>query len=206
MPRDEALNRRAHALIRPVPRARASFDVLFGGVGALEAQIASLDRDWGLNLAPDFQRGHVWTDEQRRAFVEGIFEETVTSAQKVIQFNCPHWDRTPAPGTSDLPEEIQIVDGLQRLTALRMFMAGQIHPFGLTYDELIQTDFSPKSPRYSVKFAVHTFQTREQLLEFYLRINAGGTPHSQHELERVAGLLEEARGSTGPRPLADRLS
>lgn len=200
MPKNEELNQRAHKLIRPVPQARASFDVLFGGVGALESQLASMERDWGLNLAPDFQRGHVWNDAQRQAYVEGIFDETVTSAQKVIQFNCPHWDREPAPGTSDLPEEIQIVDGLQRLTALRMFMAGQVRPFGMTYEELLQTDFSPKSPRYWVKFAVHTFQTREQLLDFYLRINAGGTPHSEQELERVAALLEEARGSAGQRP------
>lgn len=200
MARDAELNRRANALIQPIPQARASFDVLFGGVGALDQQLTSLTRDWHLNLAPDFQRGHVWTDQQRQAYVEGIFNHTVTAAQKIIQFNCPHWDKEPAPGASDLPEEMQIVDGLQRLTSIQMFLAGQVKPFGLSYEDLLQTDFSPKSPRYSIKFAVHTFQTRADLLDFYLKINTGGVLHSDSEIERVTALLYEARRDAPPRP------
>lgn len=200
MAKNEELNRRAMALISPIKHPRATFDVMFGGHGSLEHQLLSLRRDWNLNLEPDFQRGHVWSDAQRHLFIEGIFNHTVTPTQNIIQFNCPHWDHIPAPGTSDLPEEMQIVDGLQRLTAIRKFLQGEVKPFGMTYEELLQTDFSPKSPRYSVKFAVHTFQTREQLLDFYLRINSGGIAHSQSELDRVAGLLEEARSESTPRP------
>lgn len=30
-------------------------------------------KEWGLNIDPDFQRGHVWTKQQQTAFLEFWF-------------------------------------------------------------------------------------------------------------------------------------
>lgn len=198
---DTELNQRANSLIHPLPRTRYGFDVSFKD---LENQISQLTRDWNLDLNPDFQRGHVWNDSQRRAYMEGIFNNTVTEHQRVIQFNSPTWVET-SPPNCDIPDSMQIIDGLQRLTTVRRFLDGQVHPFGMSYEELKQTDFNPDRFSFSFKFAVHTFTKRADLLDFYLKINAGGTVHPQDEIERVRALrdaaLEHAPQPTeNPRP------
>ena len=43
----------------------------------------------GLQMNPDFQRGHIWTREQQIAFVEFLLRGGKSS--KIIYFNCPWW-------------------------------------------------------------------------------------------------------------------
>lgn len=142
------------AEIRPMPRSKWQADYGFNGI---ERALAGFAEDYGLNLEPDFQRGHVWTPTQER-FVETIVHGTLASSGLVIQFNCPHWERDDYAG--DLPREMQCVDGLQRLTAVRRFMAGQIRAFGRTVEAFDGAEFSMKRTLYTLKFAVHTFQSR----------------------------------------------
>ncbi|EJH4818704.1 hypothetical protein LDZ95_23610 [Pseudomonas aeruginosa] len=47
--------------------------------------------------------------------------------------------------------------------------------------------------RIHMKIAIHDFTRRADLLDHYLSINAGGTPHSADEIERVRGLLAQAK-------------
>ena len=185
----EEKNAALDQLIRPLPNPRYTIDVSFRYI---EHQLNGYEQDWGdLNLEPDFQRGHVWTHEQRVAFIEGIFRGTVGDSQRIIQFNVPHWDDENHGG--DLPNEIQIVDGLQRLTTVRMFMAGEIAIFGgLKASDLDGSKYAVNRPSYRLQFAIHNFANRADLLRYYLAINSGGTPHSTSEIERVKGLLAAA--------------
>ena len=185
----EEKNAALDQLIRPLPNPRYTIDVSFRYI---EHQLNGYEQDWGgLNLEPDFQRGHVWTYEQRVAFIEGIFRGTVGDSQRIIQFNVPHWDDENHGG--DLPNEIQIVDGLQRLTTVRMFMAGEIAIFGgLKASDLDGSKYAVNRPSYRLQFAIHNFANRADLLRYYLAINSGGTPHSTSEIERVKGLLAAA--------------
>ncbi|MDH0436491.1 DUF262 domain-containing protein [Aeromonas caviae] len=185
----EEKNAALDQLIRPLPNPRYTIDASFRYI---EHQLNGYEQDWGgLNLEPDFQRGHVWTHEQRVAFIEGIFRGTVGESQRIIQFNVPHWDDENHGG--DLPNEIQIVDGLQRLTTVRMFMAGEIAIFGgLKASDLDGSKYAVNRPSYRLQFAIHNFANRADLLRYYLAINSGGTPHSTSEIERVKGLLAAA--------------
>lgn len=185
----EEKNAALDQLIRPLPNPRYTIDASFRYI---ELQLNGYEQDWGgLNLEPDFQRGHVWTHEQRVAFIEGIFRGTVGESQRIIQFNVPHWDDENHGG--DLPNEIQIVDGLQRLTTVRMFMAGEIAIFGgLKASDLDGSKYAVNRPSYRLQFAIHNFANRADLLRYYLAINSGGTPHSTSEIERVKGLLAAA--------------
>lgn len=185
----EEFNRNSHQLesiIRPLPDPQYTIDVDFSYI---EATLQGYARDWGLNLAPDFQRGHVWTQQQQSAFIEGVLRGTVGDSQRIIQFNAPHWDQDDHGG--DLPNEIQIIDGLQRLTSVRMFLDGKVKAFGLTADAFANSRFSPFRSRYRLRFSVHAFCWRSDLLQYYLDINAGGTPHSLAEILRVTALLEQ---------------
>ena len=61
------------------------------------------------------------------ATVESLLRKT---APKTILFNCPGWTMSQSAG-GDIPlKTFQCIDGLQRLTAVRKFMAGEIKIFG----------------------------------------------------------------------------
>ena len=175
-------------LINPLPDPCYTVDSHFMN---LEAMLASYQRDWGLNLDPDFQRGHVWTKAQRVAYIEGVMRGTVGESQRIIQFNAPHWENSHYVG--DLPAEIQIVDGKQRLTTVRQYLAGELKIFGgLSVKDFDDSRYSPRMGQYRFRFNIHAFANRQELLRYYLDINSGGTPHSKAEIKRVQALLVAA--------------
>ncbi|MGV2885919.1 DUF262 domain-containing protein [Paenibacillus taichungensis] len=135
----------------------------------------------GLEMNPDFQRGHVWTEEQQIRYVE-YFLRGGTSA-RIIYFNSPNILMGLLP--------FVLVDGLQRLTALLRFLANEIKAFGFYYREFEgRTDLN-------LIFVVNDLQTREEVLQWYIEMNSGGTVHSDEEIERVKMLLEEERRKAG---------
>lgn len=179
-----------YELVRPQPKAAYTSDVR---LGYIEDFIASQERDLpglggSFELNPDFQRGHVWTQPQRVAFVEAVIRQ---AAPTRILFNCPGWFNTKG-AKGDIPEyTFQCVDGLQRLTAVRKFLAGEFTVFdGLSATNLKGSPFDPG--HYSFQFCVYEFANRADLLQFYLDLNEGGTVHSHSELERVRQLRDES--------------
>lgn len=72
-------------------------------------------KEEGLQLNPDFQRGHVWTEEQQIKFLEFILQGGKTG--RTLYFNDPYWHSVrPKTGYADFV----CVDGLQRITAIQM--------------------------------------------------------------------------------------
>lgn len=177
-----------NTLVKPLRTARWSADYRWDG---LERALVGLGEDYGgLELIPDFQRGHVWTPEQQAHYIENCLRGVVPVSGLLIQFNSPSWNDI-AKADTDLPPGLQCVDGLQRFTAITEFVKGNVKPFGFTAKELIGTAYSPR--KFYVKVSIHDFTSREQLLTQYLDLNAGGTPHSAEEITRVRGLLAEAQ-------------
>jgi hypothetical protein len=132
-----------------------------------------------LNLEPDYQRGHVWTKKQQIAYVEyglmgGESSMTLTS-------NCPGWMR-------DFRGPYELVDGLQRVTAVLRFLDGDIPAFGGLYREYTDR-LTITGP--SFLWRVMSLPTRAEVLRLYLLINAGGVVHSEEEIERVRNLLDD---------------
>jgi uncharacterized protein with ParB-like and HNH nuclease domain len=133
-----------------------------------------------LELNPDFQRGHVWTESQQTKYVEFLLRGGKTG--RTIYFNCPRWK---VSGRKDFV----VVDGLQRLTALTRFLNNEIRAFGhyeKEFDGYIDAD---------VFFNINNLQTREEVLQWYLELNSTGTPHKKGELDRVRELIELERRS-----------
>lgn len=176
-----------HDRIRPLRSAHWKADFQWT---RLMASIKEMGDDFGsLELVPDFQRGHVWSEDQQSRFVESCLRGVVSSDGLLIQVNCPNFTFDEEPG--DLPEGVQCMDGLQRLTAIDRFVNNEITAFGYTASDLKGTEFCPR--RYHIKLAVHTFHWRKDLLDNYLAINAGGTPHSSEEIKRVRDLLADSK-------------
>nr|WP_192963404.1 DUF262 domain-containing protein [Pseudomonas fluorescens]CEK42230.1 hypothetical protein PQBR57_0277 [Pseudomonas fluorescens SBW25] len=175
-------------LVNPLATARWQADYRWDN---LERALAELGKDYqGLELCPDFQRGHVWLPEQQLHFIENCLRGIVPSSGLLLQFNSPSWQDVVEPN-ADLPPGLQCVDGLQRYTAITEFVKGNVKPFGLSAEQLKGTQFSVN--RFHVKVAVHSFTQRSDLLNHYLSINSGGTPHSAEEIARVRALLAESK-------------
>ena len=175
----------AHALVRPLADKTYAVDYAWRD---LKHGLESYATDYGLNLAPDFQRGHVWTELQQAHYIENVMRGVVVPETMVLQFNCPHWNDDDYAG--ELPREMQILDGLQRLTAALRYMEGKVRPFGRDIDAFKGTDFDTRRRnRFHFRVVVYDFRTRAALLQHYLDINTGGTPHSDAEIERVRQLL-----------------
>jgi len=160
--------------IEMFPRHHYEVDVAWT---ELEWTIAHHVDDARLDLSPDFQRGHVWTMEQRTAYVEYILRGG--EGGKLLSFNRSGWLGNGPDGP------YQIIDGLQRLTTARMFLRDEIPAFGH-----VRSEFVDNLRMYAgFKWRVYELPTRADVLRYYLAMNAGGTPHPASEIERVRALL-----------------
>lgn len=185
---DEKLSR----IIRPLAAPAYSVSVFWKG---LDRYLDELGRDYGsMDLCPDFQRGHVWTGPQKKAFIESALRQMISDAGLTLQFNCPEFEDVgrPIPAARDLPAGVQCLDGLQRITAVREFLGGEVFPFGLHVSDLGGSRFDVGRSLYRFNVAIYAMQTRAEVLQHYIDINAGGTPHSSVEINRVRGLLNDA--------------
>jgi hypothetical protein len=174
----------------PFPQAVYGMDV---GIPELEKTIDRLTCDHNLDLNPDFQRGHVWTQDQKKAFLTALVRGAFPHQGVIIQFNKPHWSGhgRNVPVENLNPKQLQIIDGLQRLTAVREFVRGDFNLDGeISFQDLLNNDICTNTSA-GLRFVVLTIPTRKSLLEYYLGFNGGGTLHSPEELNRVQALLDE---------------
>jgi hypothetical protein len=146
----------------------------------LESHIKSQSEEGlggALDLEPDFQRAHVWTEEQRIKYVEYILLGGTSG--KELYFNCPGWGRT-------YKGPYVIVDGKQRLESVRIFMRNEIPAFGYFVSQ-----YEDKPDLLTARFSwnVAAVETRAEVLEWYLNFNASGSVHTKAELARVRELL-----------------
>lgn len=165
-----------------------SYEVDFGPQSMVK-QFHKWESEEGLQIDPDFQRGRVWTEAQQVAYLEFFLSGGKTA--RVIYLNNPSWHGRPRTEYNDFV----IVDGRQRYEAWRRYWAGEIAVYGSYHHEF--TDRVRMSTS-TMKVNINSLQTRADVLRWYLQFNAGGTPHTPQELDRVRKLLEAADAITPP--------
>jgi hypothetical protein len=173
-------------VVRPLPRGQT----LTVGFNYLEDWLARQEKDalsqGGIfELCPDFQRGHVWTQNQKVRYLENLFRRV---APREIRFNCPNW---LGDNQGDIhPAHMVCIDGLQRLTAVREFIAGKYSIFGGRYvQDLNGTSLDIRRASHGFEVIVNSITKRSDLLQFYIDINNGGTAHTEQEIERVRAMM-----------------
>jgi hypothetical protein len=132
-----------------------------------------------LILNPEFQRGNVWNNSQKTAFLEYFFKGGVTGRD--IYFNCSEWG-------SGYKAPIYCVDGLQRLTAALDFVNNKIKVYGAYRNEY--TDH-PRITVNSFSFHMLKIKNKKELLKIYLDFNSAGVKHSKKELNRITKMIED---------------
>jgi hypothetical protein len=169
-----------------------------------------------MNLVlPPWQRPEVWSLAQKQKFIEGIFLGFGTGYYVV---NGANWDDVWQEGvqkTVALPMSGWLLDGQQRITAIRDFVAGEFAIFdGIRYPDMSLGDRRKRFDNVVFPCVVIEYTGDEQkLLELYRRLNYGGTAHSAQDREQVelrqaelnvrltellaraATLLDEVRGT-----------
>ncbi len=180
-----------------------------------------------MNLVlPPWQRPEVWTLEQKQRFVEGVFLGFGTGYYVV---NGADWEETWQGGfqkTVPRPMSGWLLDGQQRISAIRDFVAGEFAVFGdVRYPEMCIADRRKRFDNLVFPCITLEYTDDEQkLLEMYRRLNFGGTAHNAQDREviearkaelnatlanlvaRAASVLDEVRGNINTeRGFADEL-
>jgi hypothetical protein len=155
----------------------------------------------GVDMDPDFQRGHVWTETQQIRFVEYLIRGG--KGANSVFWNHPNYERHN--NDSELPSIAVLVDGKQRLNAVRRLMANELPVFGHVLNDWSDARSFTGISGPRLRFHVNNLQTRQEILQWYLDLNSGGVVHSEDEILRVKALLdaettkaEELKGSAGP--------
>lgn len=148
----------------------------------LKGWIESQKEDMNLQLNPLFQRGHVWTEEQQIAYIEFVLRGGKSS--RVVYFNCPSWHWNVKPGEYN---DFVCVDGLQRITAVLRFMNNEIPAFGVLYK-----DYEDKlGISVDMIINVNDLKTEREVMQWYIDLNSGGTPHTGEEINRVKAMIAQ---------------
>jgi hypothetical protein len=138
------------------------------------------DQHSNVQLNPDFQRGHVWNQNQQIKYIEFLFKGGITARD--IYFNHPGWMK-------DYKGDFVCVDGLQRLTSVLDFVNNKFSIFSGFYSD----DIEYYSTEPNLIFHVNNLQTRKEVLQWYLEFNSEGTIHTEEELDKVRVLLEQEK-------------
>ena len=77
---------------------------------------------------------------------------------------------------------------MQRLTAIYRFINNEIKVFGSYFNEY--TDLAMLNS-HTVKLNINDLKTEREVLQWYIDMNAGGTPHTTEEIERVKQMIEK---------------
>lgn len=141
------------------------------------------EMDAGRLIIPDYQRGRVWSPEQSALFAGFV----LTGGQPP-----PIWVQEHP--VADVEE---IVDGLQRITAMRAFFDGDIPAElpngGRVFRYNLDADCNGLLKGLYLTKMIVRLPRRADVLRLYLRLNRGGTVHTDAEIARVQALLEEAK-------------
>ncbi len=107
-----------------------------------------------------------------------------------IRFNSPAFGGANHIKTSDLPETVVLVDGKQRLNAIREFADNKIAVFGGVFLKDFD-DGDLLMRRIDILYQVNKLQTKKELLQWYLEMNEGHIAHTKEELDRVREMMKK---------------
>jgi hypothetical protein len=144
----------------------------------LEEWLSKERSECNIDIDPDFQRGHVWSEKQQERFVEFMLKGGKGCNE--IRFNCVGWMNT-------FEGPFVLVDGKQRLEAVRKFLRDELKVFGQycsDFGRLRLTDCD-------MIIMVNELKTRKEVLQWYLDINTGGVVHTEKEIDKVRELLKK---------------
>lgn len=136
----------------------------------------------GVNFDPEYQRGYVWSMEDKIALLDSIFNN-IEIGKVVLIKKHEYGSNDPA---------FEVLDGKQRLSTLIDFFLDGFEYKGFLYSELPR-----KLQRHFREFKLPIAETRyadatpQKVLEYFLRLNTGGKSMDKEHLDRVRNMLDK---------------
>lgn len=125
-------------------------------------------KEWLERVTPEFQRkNNKWTKKMKIKFIENLLKGVKT---ELLLFRMKEGD------------DAQIIDGLQRTTAILDFLDGKIKAFGFS-----RKDFSNKLnsfAHHNLIIKIYTFNTWKEVGKFYIDMNENIT-HSKADIQKA---------------------
>jgi Protein of unknown function DUF262 len=161
--------------------------------------LKSMFDGYNKNLDPPYQRGYVWTQFQKEKYIEFILMGGQSG--KDIYWNCPNWDNG-ADG-DEWGNTLELVDGKQRLRAVTEFLENKVKAFGKYLKQYSDEKFLSRL-KFDFIFHVNTLKTKTEVVEWYLAMNAGGSIHTEKDLDTAKTYLKSLR-PIGTKPETEEL-
>lgn len=144
--------------------------------------------DWirreALNFGAEYQRDYVWGHDEQQAFLLVLISGFPIGS--VALAKAPDWD------TSDGPY-IEVVDGKQRLTTLKMFINNEI-PIVINGEEIYWFEFTRAEQlsfgRPTLSAVILDDATARDRLAYFVAVNFIGVPQSEVHRQKVLKLQE----------------
>ena len=130
--------------------------------------------------SPDYQRGYVWTLEDKQRLIKSIFDRMDIGKFVTLEYPYPE-------------NRLEIVDGKQRLRAIMDFYEGRFAYEGKTWFQLSWMD---KQSFTDIMVQVAQLDAsmvkKSDILWLFLAINKGGVPQTEEHVSHARALYEKA--------------
>lgn len=154
----------------------------------LESFLSEEIQEIGLDLDPEYQRGLKWTEDQKVAYIEHLLTSNRISKTILIAHVRKSGDLHPG--------YYSLLDGKQRLNAMRSFVKGELRIFRHLFPEGVSwDDFSKEArlhPNATFEWSIIPLTKMSQVYRIYTSTNYGGTFHTPEEIERVREMMRDA--------------
>lgn len=136
----------------------------------------------GIDMSPDYQRGYVWSQEDKELLIDSVFNNIDIGKFVLIHLD---YDEYVERGKS-----YEILDGKQRLSTLIEFYENRFSYKGKYYNDL-----SYKDKRTFNHLAVSVANVNEvdkkTVLKYFLMLNRTGRSMDKTHLEKIEQMLND---------------
>jgi len=135
----------------------------------------------GVRANPEYQRGYVWDQNDKRKLIESIFNGNDIGRFVIVSHPYPEI-------------KVEIVDGKQRLRTIMDFVEGRLEYQGKTWFQLSQSD---KKCVENLRVQYCEIQSsrvkKSDILWLFLQINQGGVPQTEEHVAHARELYRKAK-------------
>lgn len=138
---------------------------------------------FGVDMDPEYQRGYVWTMEDKLFLIDSIFANIDIGKFVFVRVPDEKWHETNI--------SYEVLDGKQRLNAIIEYYENRYPYKGKYYNDLSAKDrrtFMEKS----IASAELTNADQKTVYKCFLMLNRGGRQMDKEHLDKVAALLAKA--------------
>jgi hypothetical protein len=139
--------------------------------------------DFGIDMNPIYQRGNVWTMEDKVSLINSIFNNIDIGKMVIVNL----------PFKTGKNFSYEVLDGKQRINAIMEYYENRYAYKGKTFYELHPRD-QGHFTFYRVSLArTENPMTDEQKYKYFLKLNVGGRAQDPAHLEYVKKLYENTK-------------